>query len=177
MIALLLAGLWLWAALAYHLVFFASLNVAAWWFGILFALGAMLFDWFGVVNDRLRFHLAGGAWQITGAILIVSALAVYPALSHTFGHRYPIQATFGLPCPTTIFTIGILLFTAAPVPRAVFIVPVVWSAIGSFAALCLGMVEDFSLLAAGVIGFAAALFLRGAHPMTFHAGAQPALHS
>lgn len=177
MIALLLAGLWLWAALAYHLVFFAPLNVAAWWFGILFALGAMVFDWFGVVHDRLRFHVSGGAWQVAGAILVISALAFYPALSHTFGHRYPLQPTFGLPCPTTIFTIGMLLFAEAPVPRAVFIVPLLWSAIGSLAALWLGMIEDFSLLAAGVIGFAAALFLHGAHPLAFHAGARRALHS
>jgi hypothetical protein len=66
MISLLLAGLWLWMALAYNLVFFSAINSAAWWFGILFTLGAMAFDWFGVVNNRLRIYASGGAWQVIG---------------------------------------------------------------------------------------------------------------
>ena len=131
LIALILAGLWLWMALAYHFVFFALINPAAWWFGILFAAGAMGFDWFGVFQDRLRFRAVGGAWQIAGALLMMLALGVYPALSHVMGHRYPATPTFGLPCPTTIFTIGILLFAQAPVPRTVFIVPIFWSAVGT----------------------------------------------
>ena len=160
MISLLLTGLWIWMAVAYHLKFFALINVAAWWFGILFALGATFFDWYGVVNDRLRFHLASGSWHVTGAILVIFALVIYPLLSFTLGHRYPAIPTFGLPCPTTIFTIGILLFAQAPAPRAVFVIPVLWSAIGSLAALEAGMTQDLALSVAGIIGFVAVLRVR-----------------
>ena len=161
MISLLLTGLWIWMAVAYHLKFFALINVAAWWFGILFALGATFFDWYGVVNDRLRFRAASGPWGVTGAILMIFALVIYPALSSTLGHRYPAIPTFGLPCPTTIFTIGILLFAQAPAPRAVFVMPVLWSAIGSLAALELGMTQDLALSVAGIIGLIAALRVPG----------------
>jgi hypothetical protein len=155
MIALLLAGLWLWMALVYHYTFFAPINPAAWWFGVLFLLAGVAFDWFGVVVDKLRFRVSGDPWKLTGAVLIVWAVAVYPFISYALGRRYPAVPTFGLPCPTTIFTIGALLFAEAPLPRSVFFVPILWSAIGSLAAFWLGMLEDLSLLVAGLVGLAA----------------------
>lgn len=160
MISLLLAGLWLWMALAYHFAFFAEINPAAWWFGILFLLGGMAFDWCGVINDRLRFHPARDAWSVTGGFLLFFALAIYPVISYALGRRYPAAPTFGLPCPTTIFTIGLLLFARAPIPRVVFIVPVLWSFVGALAAVWLDMAEDVWLLAAGTVGIAALAFLR-----------------
>ena len=146
-------------ALAYHLAFFSEINPAAWWFGVLFLLGALAFDWFGVVNDRLVFKAALDPWAVIGAFLLLFALVVYPAVGYAAGHRYPAVPTFGLPCPTTIFTLGLLLFAQAPAPRAVFVVPVTWSALGSLAAVRLGMAEDIILLAAGLAGAAAMLFL------------------
>ncbi len=159
MISLLLAGLWLWMALAYHLAFFSAINPAAWWFGILATLGALVFDWFGVVNDRLRFCASGGAWQVIGALLLIFALGIYPAVSYVIGHSYPAAPTFGLPCPTTVFTIGMLLFAEAPAPRAVFVVPILWSGIGSLATFCFGMYEDSSLLVSGAVGLTAMNYL------------------
>jgi hypothetical protein len=175
MISLLLAGLWLWMALAYHLAFFSAINPAAWWFGILFALGAMAFDWFGVVHDRLRFYASGGAWQVIGALLLIFALGIYPAVSYVMGHSYPAAPTFGLPCPTTVFTIGMLLFAEAPAPRAVFAVPIIWSMIGALAALWFGMLEDLSLLVSGGIGLAAVLFLDRPTKLTLHSDAPHAV--
>jgi len=46
---------------------------------------------------------------------------------------------------------------APPVPRLVFLVPVLWAAVGSVAAFSLGVVEDFGLLAAGIVALAALL--------------------
>ena len=155
MIALLLAGMWLWMALAYQYAFFTLINPAAWWFGVLFLFAAVAFDWLGVVDDKLRFRVSGNGWKLSGAMLIIFAVAIYPLVSHALGRRYPAAPTFGLPCPTTIFTIGVLLFAEAPLPRSVFFVPLVWCAIGSSAALWLGMVEDLSLLVAGLLGLAA----------------------
>lgn len=159
LISLLLAGLWLWMALAYHLALFSEINPAAWWFGILFLLGAVAFDWFGVINDRLRFKAALDAWTVAGAFLLIFALVIYPMIGYGAGRRYPAVPSFGLPCPTTIFTIGLLLFAQAPAPRAVFVVPVSWSVIGALAAFRLDMAEDLGLLGAGAAGVAAMLLL------------------
>jgi hypothetical protein len=165
-ISLVLAGMWLWMALAYHLAFFAPLNRAAWWFGMLFLLGGMAFDWFGVVGDKLRFHASLGTWQLIGAMLMLFALVIYPAISYAVGRRYPAMPTFGLPCPTTIFTIGLLLFAEAPIPRTVFAVPILSAGIGSLVAFWLGVTEDLTLLIAGAIGVAAVLDLHRASGLT-----------
>jgi hypothetical protein len=60
--------------------------------------------------------------------------------------------TFGLPCPTTIFTIGTLCLLRTPFPRHVLGAPFLWAAIGSQAAFLLGVYQDLGLLAAGLIG-------------------------
>ena len=81
------------------------------------------------------------------------ALIIYPILGYLFGHKYPYSPTFGLPCPTTIFTFGILLFVNKKIPVLVLIIPLLWSIIGFGAALNLSIYEDYGLLIAGILGF------------------------
>jgi len=150
-ISFLMALLWAWMAVAYHFAFFSSINPAAWLFGAVFLLGSLAFAWFGVVRTDLIFRPVLGVRGIAGATLIVFALILYPAIGYLVGHRYPSAPTFGLPCPTTIFTLGLLLFAAHPMPRWVLIVPILWAAVGSLAAFQLGVLEDLALLVAGVV--------------------------
>jgi Family of unknown function (DUF6064) len=150
-VAALLALLWAWMALVYHFAFFATINPAAWVFGGVFLLGAGWMTWVGVVRSQLRFIGAHGLRGGIGLALIVFALAVYPASGPLLGHHYPALPTFGVPCPTTIFTIGVLLLAAAPVPRSLFVVPVLWAIVGSTAVFAFGVVQDLGLLVAGVI--------------------------
>jgi hypothetical protein len=82
----------------------------------------------------------------------------YPLLGYAAGHRYPATPTFGLPCPTTIFTLGLLLWADRPMPRWLLAVPIAWSALGASAALQLGVPEDLGLVAAGVTSLALAVF-------------------
>lgn len=150
-IAKLLAALWAWMAVVYHFQYFAAINPAAWTFGVTFLLGAFAFVWFGAVKRTLVFRPAAGARGIAGGALIVFALVLYPAIGYLVGHRYPAAPTFGVPCPTTIFTLGLLFFAARPAPRWVFVVPLAWAAVGSVAAFELGVLEDLALLVAGVL--------------------------
>ena len=73
------------------------------------------------------------------------------------GREYPGIVTFGLPCPTTIFTIGMVAFVSQPFPRYVLAVPVAWALFGGQAAFLLGMVEDIGLIFAGLAGIWLAL--------------------
>jgi hypothetical protein len=73
-------------------------------------------------------------------------------LGHLLGHQYPYSPTFGLPCPTTIFTFGILLFINKKISLLTIIIPLLWSIIGFGAALKLTIYEDYGLLIAGVLG-------------------------
>jgi drug/metabolite transporter (DMT)-like permease len=138
-IALILAFLWGWLALAYHVAFFTRINPLAWLFAGVSLAGALVFVWHGLVRRRLSFAWVGGVRALAGSALIVFALVVYPLWSWLAGHPYPATPTFGLPCPTTIFTIGLLAFLVVPYPRSVFIVPLLWCFIGAQAAILLGL--------------------------------------
>ena len=165
LISTLLSFLWAWMAIAYHLAFFTAINPAAWVFGCVFLAGAFWFVITGLIQDKLRFGIRGGIRGWAGGILIGYALIVYPLLSYLLGHHYPAVPTFGLPCPTTIFTIGILMFAVAPVPKSVFAVPLAWAAVGSFAAFGLGVYQDLGLLAAGLTGLVAIVAPRPPTPV------------
>jgi len=75
---------------------------------------------------------------------------LYPAIVRAEGHAFPRLPTFGVPCPTTILTIGFLLAADRSLPRLVAVIPFVWAFIGGSAAFLLGVRADLMLLAAGI---------------------------
>lgn len=157
LVSALLAGLWAWMALAYHARFFAAINPLAYGFAALSLAASALFIWQGVVRRRLHFRWQPGPRGWAAAVTLLFALVGYPAWALAAGHRYPAFATFGLPCPTTLFTIGLLALAVRPCPRSVFVVPVLWCLIGSQAAFLLGVPQDLGLLPAAALGMALAL--------------------
>ena len=114
-------------------------------------LQGILFFIAGVLKSNLRFRFRRDLLGITGSVFLIYAFVIYPALGYWFGHRYPAAATFGLPCPTTIFTFGMLLWTGRRAPLYLLPIPVAWSFMGFWAAISMGMTEDFGLLVAGII--------------------------
>lgn len=146
-VSAILAGLWLWAGLAYHVVFFTLINGAALGFGVLFVVQAALFAWLAL-RGTLVFHPRRDAAGVAGGALVAYALVIYPLIGYALGHRFPEAPTFGLPCPTTIFTFGLLLWARPTVPRIALVIPSVWAIIGTSAAVRLGMTEDLGLGAA-----------------------------
>ena len=96
---------------------------------------------------KFRFNKPGWA----GVLLVIFAFIIYPVSGYAFGHFFPASPTFGLPCPTTIFTFGILLWFDKKIPISILIIPFVWSIIGFFAALKLGVLEDTGILIAGIL--------------------------
>jgi hypothetical protein len=151
LISAILGLLWMWTGVAYHLIFFTAINKAAMGFGVVFLAGAGAFLWAGAVKGQLAFTSRSTMHRVLGSVLLAYALAVYPSLSIAFGHPYPTLPTFGLPCPTTIFTIGMLCFLAAPFPKYVLAAPLLWSLVGSQAAFLFGVYADFGLLVAGML--------------------------
>jgi hypothetical protein len=123
----LLAIHWAWSAVAYHAAFFTRINPAAWLFAGLFLVQAAVFAWFGAVRGRLRFSRGGTVWHLLGGALVAFALA-YPLINLSQGLAFPRVPTFGVPCPTTIFTAGLLLTATTP-SWSVAAIPVLWSII------------------------------------------------
>ena len=151
-ISAILAFFWLWMGIVYHIMFFSSINSAANIFGIFFILQALFFIYFGVIRNKLSFDFKITSFTITGIAFILYALIIYPVLGYYFGHVYPQSPTFGAPCPTTIFTFGILIFAGSKLPKLVFVIPLLWSLLGASAAINLSISEDYGLLIAGIVG-------------------------
>jgi hypothetical protein len=150
-ISTIFAFFWLWMGIAYHLVFFTAINKAAYVFGSLFIVQSMLFIIPGVLQNKLSFKMHADVFGITGTVLIIYALFIYPVLGYIAGHAYPFSPTFGLPCPTTIFTFGCLLLCDKKCPSYVLIIPFLWSVIGFAASFNFGIWEEVGLLIAGLL--------------------------
>jgi len=67
--------------------------------------------------------------------------------------------------------VGLLFCAQAPLPRVVFIVPLLWSVIGALAAVWLDIAEDIWLLGAGAAGIAAVLILHVPTDLALHSNA------
>ena len=119
-ILLILAAMWLVNGVGYHLLHFASINPAARVFAALFVLEAVLLGAAAFRSrDRVVFDAERGPRSWLAAALILFAMLLYPALGFLFDHRYPEVPMFGVaPCPTTVFTIGVLLALVASVDVA-----------------------------------------------------------
>ena len=150
-VSAILAVLWIWLGAAYHWAFFARINPVAYGFGGLSIVGGLMFAWHGVIRRRLAFRLDKSLRTTIGTALLVFALLIYPIWGTLAGHGYPALPTFGLPCPTTIFTIGVLALASGTSLRPVLAVPILWSLVGSQAAFVLDVKPDLGLLVAGVV--------------------------
>ncbi len=148
--SVMLSFLWLWMGIVYHLIFFSPINKAAYVFGALFIIQGGVFIYSGVLQKKLRFGFKMNGFSVTGLIFILYGFIIYPVLGYFLGHVYPKSPTFGLPCPTTIFTFGLLLLSDKRIPKYILIIPVIWTVIGFFAALNFGIYEDIGLPVTGL---------------------------
>ena len=105
----LLAAHWLWAGLVYHAWFFTAINPAAWSFAALFVAQGVLLIGFKS-SDRQAVDWVGSPRRVVSSLLIVYSL-IYPGVVWVDGFAYPRMPTFGVPCPTVLLTIGVLLAT------------------------------------------------------------------
>ncbi|MDD4767905.1 MAG: DUF6064 family protein [Desulfotomaculaceae bacterium] len=155
LVNLVLGLFWIWNGVLYHITYFSSINKAAYVFGALFVLQGLLFLVTGVFKKQISYEFTPNLTSITGILFILYSMLIYPLAGYLLGHAYPFSPAFGLaPCPTTIFTFGMLLLAVKTLPRGMLLIPLIWSLIGFNAALNLGILEDTGLLAAGIVGSA-----------------------
>lgn len=148
-ISTILLVFWSTMAVGYHWLFFSAINSAAYLFGALFLLAAMIFLVEGVIRHRIRYTMVSATRRWVAAALIAYGFAVYPLLGLLLTHPYPRTPLFGVaPCPTTIFTLGILLLARHPSPLLLAGIPLLWGVVGGSAALLLQVPQDLGLLVA-----------------------------
>jgi hypothetical protein len=163
-VASVLAFFWLWMGVVYHWLFFTAINPAAYLFGALCVSQGVLFLDAGMVRHSLSFCFTWNVYAAVGGVFLLYALLVYPLFGHLLSHGYPAAPSFGIPCPATIFTFGLLLWTDRRLPKYLLAIPFLWSLVGSTTAVLLTTTQDFGLLAAGVVGTALILLRDGGTP-------------
>jgi hypothetical protein len=147
-----LGAMWIWTGVAYHWLFFAPINSAAFLFGALFVAQGIIFLWAGLHGGRFRFGYAGGVRASLGMALILYAAAFYPLIGIALGRTYAELPQFGVtPCPLVIFTLGCLLLSTVQVDWWILAIPLAWSLIGGVAALLLDVPQDLALPLGGAI--------------------------
>ncbi|SFP97486.1 DUF6064 family protein [Tranquillimonas alkanivorans] len=147
-----LAAMWAVNGVGYHWMFFREINPAAALFAAVFVVQAMGLIVLPARIPSLRFAAGTEARPAIGLLLILFATVLYPLWGWTAGHGWPEMPAFGVaPCPTTIFTIGILLTGTWRVVRWLLIVPGLWAVVGGSAAIFLGVPQDSTLIVALVL--------------------------
>ena len=157
-IAAILAGFWAWAGVIYHMGTFATINWAAWGFGVLFVVQSAMLAWTGGVRGRLSFRLDRTPTGWTGMGLMALALAAYPLIGPLTGAGWTQVGLVGVaPNPTVLFTLAVLLLARGGVPVALLVIPLVWCLIVGLAAWFVPVPEDVVLIPAGVLALVLAV--------------------
>ena len=130
LVAVILAGCWLWVAIAFQARRYATINTAAVSFAWGFGLEAALLIWFGIVRGRLSFERPADPAGRAGLSIFLFALAIEPMLGPFFHRGWRQAEVFGVaPDPTAIATLGILLLANGRGRWLLFVVPAAWCAI------------------------------------------------
>jgi len=118
--AALLAAIWLWVGWAFHWQHYASINWAARYFALAFALQAVLLLGLGTWPRGADTPPAGVGVQKLGWLLTVAGVLLYPLAGLLAGHPWTQVEVFGItPEPTALATLGLLWASAAPPSRTV----------------------------------------------------------
>jgi hypothetical protein len=153
LVAAILAACWLWVAWAFLHERYATINWAADYFAIGFALQALLIAWRGLLRDRLRLHPTP-----VGMVLLLFAILVQPMLGPLLGRDWWQHELFGLaPDPTVVATLGVLLLAPERPPWELLPIPLAWCAIGGATLWTLQAPDALVLPGVGIL--AAALMI------------------
>lgn len=151
LILFVLALMWAVNGLFYHYVFFAPINSAAKIFAGLFLLQASLFAATALTGNGVRIQAGWNIRTAAACAILAYSMIIYEALGYAAGHGLMAGPMFGVaPCPTTIFTLGLLILMQGRAVKWLSIIPLIWAVIGTSAALLLGIREDLGLAAAAV---------------------------
>jgi hypothetical protein len=126
-IAAILAGCWLWVAIAFHANRYATINWAAVDFAWGFGFEAALLLWTGVLRGKLVFGQGADKIGRAGMAIFFFALLVQPLIGPLLGRPWRQVEIFGVaPDPTAVAILGILLVAAGRVRWELIAVPAIW---------------------------------------------------
>ena len=162
-VSFILSFLWLWSGIVFQVLFYGPSDIellgmtiqGMWYFtGVLFVIQSLLFIVYGMVKNRLSFSFDNSPCSVVGAAFVIYSMVIYPLIGFLTGYVYPKYPIFGsAPCPVTIFTWGLLLWTSKKVPLIVAVIPFIWGIMGIMPVLFLNVYADVGLVLSSFVGF------------------------
>lgn len=144
--AAILVAAWLWVAIVFLWACFATVSFTAPVVAAAFVAQAALLLWHGVFRGDLAFRFRADLAGWSGLGLALLAMAIYPLLGGFAGRPWSSAAWFGVtPCPTVIYTIGLLLLIDGRRRLGLMVVPLLWSLAAGAAAWFLPVPEALVL--------------------------------
>lgn len=151
-IAAILAACWLWVAWAFLFVRYDTINWAARYFAIGFAIEAALLVWIGLIRDRLLLQPRADLVSKAGLGILLFALFIHPLIGPLIGRPWSQVEVFGIaPDPTAVTTLGVLL-TAQPHNWPLLIIPLLWCVISGATLWAMQSPEAIVMLGLAALG-------------------------
>lgn len=150
-ISAILSFTWLWTGIVFCILYWAPVFAPSYGYAALYIIQGVIFFAY-IFNTKLSFRFEANIYSIIGTIFIAYSMVGYLLVGYFLDHIYPQSVSIILaPCPTVVFTFGLLLMTDKKVPKYILIIPLFWSLCGIIPVL-MGISEDIGLIIAGVAG-------------------------
>jgi len=146
-----LSFFWLFTGIVFCIIYWAPSHLFGLIFGISCTVQGLLFLC-SVIRSDITIGSPDKIYTLIGILFVLYAIVGYQIFGYYLGHIYPKFFAVGLvPCPTTIFTLGIFLIINKSIPIKYFVIPLVIS-LGGFLAAYNGIYEDIGLIIVGISG-------------------------
>jgi hypothetical protein len=142
---------WLFTGIVFCFIYWAPTHIFGYIFGICCTVQGLFFLYYLIRSD-ITIDPQDKSYKLIGILFVLYAIIGYQVFGYYLGHIYPKFFAVGLvPCPTTIFTIGVFLMMNTKIPIKYVAIPFVIS-LGGFLAAYNGIYEDIGLIILGVWG-------------------------
>ncbi len=149
-VSAILSFFWLFTGIVFCFIYWAPSHIFGYIFGIFCTVQGLLFL-FSIIRSDITIGSSDKTSKLIGILFVLYAIIGYQVFGYYLGHTYPKFFAVGLvPCPTTIFTLGILLMINKSIPIKYFVIPLMIS-LGGFLAAYNGIYEDIGLIIAGIL--------------------------
>ena len=145
-----LSFFWLFTGIVFCFIYWAPSHIFGYIFGIFCTVQGLLFL-YSITRSDITISSPDNTYTFIGILFVLYAIIGYQVFGYYLGHIYPKFFAVGLvPCPTTIFTLGIFLIINKSIPIKYFVIPLMIS-LGGFLAAYNGIYEDIGLVIAGIL--------------------------
>jgi hypothetical protein len=146
-----LSFFWLSTGIVFCFIYWAPSHIFGYIFGICCTAQGLLFL-YSLIKSDITITSPDKTNMLIGILFILYAMIGYQILGYYLDHIYPKFFAVGLvPCPTTIFTLGLFVIINTKIPIKYVAIPFVIS-LGGFLAAYNGIYEDIGLIILGVWG-------------------------